>query len=134
MVDNQPKEPGSTRHRNLISQPVMRLINVGILKKKFRKAAGGVKKMENVMRWKRLSGAHIPLHTLTAPRCERNCSVGKNHCSTSCLCAFSGEIAQMSANIRAQYEASRAERMPRLYVNWLTCLELMIGRCSVPMH
>jgi hypothetical protein len=40
---------------------------LGILKKKFRKAAGGVKKMENRDAVEATVWAHIPLHTLTAP-------------------------------------------------------------------
>lgn len=60
---------------------------LGILKKKFRKAAGGVKKMENrdaveATVWGAYSIAY------SDGTCDaKEIAVLKNHCSTSCLCA-----------------------------------------------
>ncbi|HHV0688993.1 TPA: tellurite resistance TerB family protein [Escherichia coli] len=78
-----------------------------ILKKKFRKAAGGVKKMENrdaveATVW----GAYSIAYSDGTCDVKEIAVLEKTIAALPAFAPFSGEIAQMSANIRAQYEAS----------------------------
>lgn len=80
---------------------------LGILKKKFRKAAGGVKKMENrdaveATVW----GAYSITYSDGTCDAKEIAVLEKTIAALPAFAPFSGEIAQMSANIRAQYEAS----------------------------
>lgn len=80
---------------------------LGILKKKFRKAAGGVKKMENrdaveATVW----GAYSIAYSDGTCDAKEIAVLEKTIAALPAFAPFSGEIAQMSANIRAQYEAS----------------------------
>ncbi|XJL41747.1 tellurite resistance TerB family protein (plasmid) [Escherichia coli] len=85
----------------------MRLINARHSQKKFRKAAGGVKKMENrdaveATVW----GAYSIAYSDGTCDAKEIAVLEKTIAALPAFAPFSGEIAQMCANIRAQYEAS----------------------------
>ena len=80
---------------------------LGIFRKKIRKAAGEVKKMENrdaveATIW----GAYSIAYADGTCDAKEIAVLEKTIAALPHFAPFSGEIAQMSANIRAQYEAS----------------------------
>ncbi len=58
------------------------------------------------MRLRRLYGVLTPLRMPMVPATRKKSPRWKNHFGAAAFAPFAGEIAQMSSNIRARYEAS----------------------------